>query len=218
MKIIAINGSPRKNGNTATLLKRLVEGAESQNAQTQTVNLYDLDFKGCRSCFACKLVGGKSYGKCAVNDGLMPVLRSIEQADALVLGTPVYWSGETGVMRSFLERLQFQYMLYDKAHTAITPKKISTALVFTMNVTEDEAKQLQYDRIFRTIAGRLQHIFGESQVLLSYNTYQFDDYGKYETSAFNAGNKARQRDEVFPIDKEKAYRLGVSLATAKAGE
>jgi multimeric flavodoxin WrbA len=215
---MAINGSPRKNGNTATLLKKLVEGAESQNAQTQTVNLYDLDFKGCRSCFACKLTGGKSYGKCAVNDGLMPVLRGIEQADVLVLGTPVYWSGETGVMRSFLERLQFQYMLYDKAHTAITPKKISTALVFTMNVTEDEAKQLQYDRIFRTIAGRLQHIFGESQVLLSYNTYQFDDYGKYETSAFNADDKARQRDEVFPIDKEKAYRLGVSLATAKAGE
>lgn len=211
MKILAINGSPRKNGNTTAMLKEVLAGADSQNAETEFISLYDLDFKGCKSCFACKRIGGKSYGKCAVNDGLSPVLKKIEEADAVVFGSPIYWSGETGAMRSLLERLLFQYMIYDKAHTSLAPKKIDTALICTMNVTEEEAEQMQYDRIFNTIAGRLQHLLGSSQVLLSYNTYQFDDYSKYDTSAFNVDDKERQRVEVFPQDLKKAFQLGSEL-------
>ena len=63
MKVIAINGSPRKKWNTAILLEKALEGAASQGADTELVHLYDLDFKGCSSCFSCKLKGGKSYGK-----------------------------------------------------------------------------------------------------------------------------------------------------------
>ncbi|HEX7502067.1 MAG TPA: flavodoxin family protein, partial [Acidobacteriota bacterium] len=74
MKVIAINGSPRKTGNTAALLNRALEGSASRGAATGMVNLYDLDFKGCVSCFACKRIGGKSYGRCARRDGLTPVL------------------------------------------------------------------------------------------------------------------------------------------------
>jgi multimeric flavodoxin WrbA len=70
MKAIGVNGSPRKKWNTATLLKKALEGAASEGAKTTLVHLYDLDYKGCISCFACKMRGGKSYGKCAVKDGL----------------------------------------------------------------------------------------------------------------------------------------------------
>ena len=56
MKIIAINGSPRENKNTGTLLKKALEGAESCGAEIEFINLYDLDYKGCISCFACKSV------------------------------------------------------------------------------------------------------------------------------------------------------------------
>lgn len=66
MKVIAINGSPRKKWNTATLLEKVIEGVASQGAKTELVHLYDLSFKGCISCFACKLKDGKSYGRCAV--------------------------------------------------------------------------------------------------------------------------------------------------------
>ncbi len=96
MKVIAVNGSPRKHWNTATLLKAALEGAAGQGADTELIHLYDLDFKGCTSCFACKLRGGKSYGKCAVRDALTPVLQKAEEADALILGTPVYFGGTTG--------------------------------------------------------------------------------------------------------------------------
>lgn len=54
MKVLAINGSPRKTWNTATVLTKALEGAASQGAQTELIHLYDLNYKGCISCFACK--------------------------------------------------------------------------------------------------------------------------------------------------------------------
>jgi multimeric flavodoxin WrbA len=59
MKIIAINGSPRKDWNIATLLNEALEGAASQGAENELIHLYDLNYKGCISCFACKTKGGK---------------------------------------------------------------------------------------------------------------------------------------------------------------
>jgi multimeric flavodoxin WrbA len=55
MKVIALNGSPRKKWNTATLLKHAVDGAASNGAETELIHLYDYNYKGCISCFACKV-------------------------------------------------------------------------------------------------------------------------------------------------------------------
>ena len=74
MKLIAFNGSPRKKRNTATLLEHACKGAKSEGAKTELIHLYDLDYKGCTSCFACKRIGGKRYGHCAVKDDLLPGL------------------------------------------------------------------------------------------------------------------------------------------------
>ena len=84
MKVIAVNGSPRKKWNTATLLEKAVEGAASQGAETEIVHLYDFEFKGCVSCFACKTKGGKNYGKCGHKDQLTPLLERIETVDGLI--------------------------------------------------------------------------------------------------------------------------------------
>lgn len=77
MKVIAISGTPRKGWNTSMLLDKLLEGARSKGAETEIINLHDLDYKGCKSCFACKTIGGKSYGKCIMKDGLTRVLEKI---------------------------------------------------------------------------------------------------------------------------------------------
>ncbi len=74
MKVVAINGSPRKKWNTATLLEKVLEGAASEGAETEMIHLYDLNFKGCTSCFACKVKDGKNYGKCTIKDDLTLVL------------------------------------------------------------------------------------------------------------------------------------------------
>src|SRR5512145_1855046 len=134
--VIAINGSPRKKWNTATLLEHVLEGAQAQGAETELVHLYDLDFKGCTSCFACKLKGGKSYGKCVMKDDLAPVLERIAGADALVLGSPIYFGNVTGEMRSFMERLLFPNLTYTRPPQSRAPRQIPTAFMYTMNVSE----------------------------------------------------------------------------------
>jgi len=213
MKVIAFNGSPRKNWNTATLLSKALEGAASQGAETELIHLYDLDFKGCISCFSCKLKGGKSYGKCAVNDDLKPVFSRIEQADALIFGSPIYFGQVTGEMRSFLERLLFQYLVYDGKGTTLFERKIKTGFIYTMNVREDYLERIGYAQNFKGMEKLLERFFGASETLLSTDTYQFEDYSKYVVTGFDPEAKAKRRQEVFPEDCRKAYEMGIRLCS-----
>ena len=211
-KIIAINGSPRKKWNTATLLKNALEGAESQGAETELVNLYDLDFKGCKSCFSCKTKGSRSYGKCAVKDDLTPILERIEDVDAIILGSPIYLGTVTGAMRSFIERLIFPYLTYTDPIQSLFPKKIHSAFIYTMNIAEEQIKEYGYATQFNTNENYLNLIFGESESLFGYDTYQFRDYSKVVADRFDEKKKAKRRKEVFPEDCKKAFEMGARFA------
>jgi multimeric flavodoxin WrbA len=210
MKFLAINGSPRKKWNTATLLQNALDGAASQGAETELVHLYDLDFKGCTSCFACKLKGGKSYGKCAVRDGLTPVLDKIPEADALILGSPIYFGTVTGMMRCFMERLMFPYLMYTRPPASLFPKKIPTAFVYTMNVSEQQMKE-----IYAMHIGANEHVlntmFGHAESFFSNETYQFEDYDKVVFSYFDPEERKERRRAVFPQDCKRAFELGAVL-------
>ena len=72
MKFFAVNGSPRPKCNTAQLLDKSLDGVKSvyPDAEVERINLYDFPFHGCKSCFACKRIGGKHYGRCVQNDDL----------------------------------------------------------------------------------------------------------------------------------------------------
>lgn len=93
MKVIAINGSPRKKWNTASLLRSALDGASSAGAETRLFHLYDLNYKGCISCFACKTKGSQCSGLCAVRDDLRDVLSEVISCDVLFLGSPIYLGG-----------------------------------------------------------------------------------------------------------------------------
>ncbi|HVP95713.1 flavodoxin family protein [Methanoregula sp.] len=216
-QVIAINGSPRKTWNTATLLGHALEGAASAGAQTEIVHLYDLDYKGCTSCFSCKLVGGKSYGKCAVQDDLTPVLERIRNADALILGSPIYVGTATGEMRSFLERLVFPYLVYDAARSSLFPKKMPSGVIYTMGADEARVKDMAYEAQFRLTAMLLERIFGPSAWFMVTDTLQFEDYSKYVSSGFDPEAKARRRREVFPEECKKAFEMGRRLAKGLPG-
>lgn len=215
MNILAFNGSPRKNWNTATLLKHALDGAASQGAKTQLINLYDLTYKGCISCFACKLKGGKSYGQCAVNDGLTPILGAIKDADALIIGSPIFLGNVTGEIRSFLERLIFPYMAYDEAYSTLFPKKIPVGFIYTMGGDESRVKAMGYDKSNALIETITARFFGATASLVVTDTYQFDDYSRYVSSAFNPIEKAKRRKEEFPKDCERAFAFGVKLSKTK---
>lgn len=210
MEVLAINGSPRKQWNTATLLDNALEGASSQGAETELINLYDLNFKGCTSCFGCKLKDGESYGRCAYRDELSPVLDRIEKVDALILGSPIYLGTVTGEMSSFLERFVFQYLVYDTNRSSLYPKKLPIGFIYTMGAKEDFMKFLSIDQHIELNEMFLGRIFGSSESLVVTDTYQFDDYSKYVNS-FNVEEKTKRRTEVFPVDCEKAFDLGVRL-------
>ena len=208
MNVIAVNGSPRKKWNTATLLENVLEGARGAGASTELVQLYDLDFKGCVSCFSCKKIGGKHYGRCALKDELTPVLERISEADALVVGTPVYFGVETGEMRSFMERLLFPFTTYTPGYKSIFPRRLPAALVYTMNVSEEKAPMAAIERT----AAVFSRIFGGCETLLCTDTLQFSDYSKYLATVWDAEAKTRRREEVFPKDLARARELGAELA------
>lgn len=217
-KAIILNASPRKNFNTATLLKEAQKGAEAAGAEVEYINLVDLNYKGCMSCFACKVKGNKTGGLCAYRDDLRPVLEKILQADALIVGTPIYYSYPTGMFRNLLERLFFPVMTYSKSETdphttkLLLEKKLAVGLIYTMNCTEELANQFNYPALLSPDWNAFKRFFGSCEVLYAYNTYQFTDYSKYMASVFNEADKAYTRDTQFPKDKQEAFKLGKRLA------
>ena len=218
MKVIAVNGSPRKTWNTATLLQKALEGAASQGAETELIHLYDLNFKGCGSCFGCKTKGGKSYGRCAMQDDLTPLLQRIEKEDcALILGSPMYFGGVTGEMKSLMERLVFPYLVYSDPPGSCCPRKIQTGLIYTMNCPEAFIKQVNYDRYFAQNEGMMARILGACESLYSYDTLQFEDYSKMMADWMDPQKKMQRHLEVFPQDCQKAFEMGARFATAGNG-
>ena len=100
MKILIINGSPRKGGNCSILIDEMNKVFSENGAEVVTVNIGDKDIRGCISCGAC----AKS-GKCVFDDEVNKVAPLFEEADGLVVVSPVYYSSPNGTIISFLDRL-----------------------------------------------------------------------------------------------------------------
>jgi len=212
MKMIVVNGSPRKQWNTARLLERVMEGAKSAGMDAKLVHLYDLEFKGCASCFACKRVGKPSNGRCALRDGLTPVLDEIHDADALVLGSPVYFMTETGEMRTFMERACFPYVCYSSPPTSLFPKRIKNAFVYTMNMGKELAESMGFLNHLATTKFFMEMVFGSCEMQVCYDTLQYADYKAHGNVLFDGDAKKRRHEEVFPKDLEQAFQLGQRMA------
>jgi multimeric flavodoxin WrbA len=214
MKVMAFNGSPRKSGNTATLLERALAGAAAKGAETKLVHLYDITFTGCRGCYSCKLKDGKSYGRCATRDGITPLLEEVAQeAGAIILGAPIYIGSITGEMKSFFERLTYPYLVYDKEGSTLFPRKIPSAFIYTMGADEEGMKSRGYLPHIALHEQFLRRIFGSTETLCSVDTIH-TDYSKIVGPQFDVAKKERHYREVFPLDCQKAYDLGARMAAA----
>ena len=207
-KIIIVDGGPRRNFNTATMLQKVAEGAMSvgEGIEVKTIRLYDLDYKGCMSCMACK-VKGKASNVCRFKDALTPLLEEIAGADGLVLGSPIYFGDVTGLMRTFLERLAFPWLSYND-YSLTAPKRMPVVLLETLNGTPERNNSNGYGSMEHCIAGAL----GEPEHLVAYNTYQVKDYSRFELGDFSEEAKRQYRDEHWEEDLEKAYATGIRMA------
>jgi len=99
MKILAINGSRRKQGNTACLTQTVLAAAEKAGAETESVFLGDYNIGACTGCEGCS----KSWD-CVIKDDFAGLIDKIDAADGLVLASPTYWYSVTSDMKRFIDR------------------------------------------------------------------------------------------------------------------
>ena len=100
MYILAINGSPHKNGSGSLLIKTVLDAARKNGHSAEVVNLYDKKISGCLACNKCK----DSTPDCAVKDDMAAITTKIAKAGAIVISSPVYMGQITGPMKTFLDR------------------------------------------------------------------------------------------------------------------
>ena len=207
-KIIVIDGGPRKTFNTASMLQKFAEGASSVSSEIEvkTVRLYDLDYKGCMSCMACK-IKNKASNVCKFKDALTPVLEEIAQADGLVLGSPIYFGDVTGQMRTFLERLAFPWLSYND-YSLTAPKRMPVVLVETQNGGVGGSNCNGYGTMESCIAKAL----GQPEKLFANNTYQVKNYANFELGGFSEEAKRKYREEHWEEDLQKAFNAGKRMA------
>ncbi len=100
MKVLLINGSPHTNGCTFTALNIVAEELQKNGIETEIIHIGNKDIRGCIAC-------GKCYelGHCVFNDMVNEVASKLEQADGLVVGSPVYYAGPNGTLTNLLDRL-----------------------------------------------------------------------------------------------------------------
>lgn len=102
MKALLINGSPHPGGCTATALGIVAKELENNGIETEIVHVGNKNIRGCIACYKCR-----ETGRCIFDDAVNEVAAKFEAADALVIGSPVYYAGMAGTMNSFLDRLFF---------------------------------------------------------------------------------------------------------------
>ncbi len=101
MKILGINGSPRMGGNTDILLDKSLEGARNKGAQTEKIILNTLKFSPCQEC-----ENVRDDGTCIIEDDMQPLYKKIEQADALILASPIFFGSLSAQTKMMIDRFQ----------------------------------------------------------------------------------------------------------------
>ena len=207
MKVIGMNGSPRKDWNSAQMLEHALKGAAAAGAETELIHLIDLQATGCRSCFACKRLGGKSFGRCAVKDDLTDILNRSLEADAIIISAPVYFGDVPGMVRNLFERLWFPGLMYRRDGACAYDKKVKVGLIYTMNCPDEHF----YDSLIGGHKNTFERFFGETKVVCATETLQFDDYDLYVGDMFDVPRRQEKHEKVFPEDCRRAFEMGQEL-------
>lgn len=208
LQTLVLNASPRKAWNTAKLLKSAAEGAKSAGSEVEYIDLYDLNFTGCRSCMLCKRKGAQRC-HCYWKDDLSPIIDKIFRADVLLIGTAIYLGRPTSRYFEVLERLHFCALSYDDYSNYFTGK-VNVGLFVSMNASKEFYDRL-YKDAFEGYARELQMLNGEVCLYPCHDTLQVADYSKYNMASFDAERKKLSREKNFPRDLENAYQIGQRL-------
>ena len=109
MKVLLINGSPRKNGNTSLALAEMVKIFEAEGVETEIIQIGNMDIRGCIACCSCK-----ENHRCVFDDIVNETAPKLEEADGLVIASPVYYASANATLIAFLDRLFYSTPHIDK--------------------------------------------------------------------------------------------------------
>lgn len=142
MKLICLLGSPRRNGNSATLAEHVVQEARQLGAETELIYLNGLRYQGCQGCYACK----NGLERCVLDDDLAPVLEKVRDADALLLASPVYYGDITAQLKGFIDRT-FSYLVPDY-YANPQPGRLVPGKRFAMVLSQGHPDETRFADVF----------------------------------------------------------------------
>ena len=158
MNVLILNGSPRKQGNSATLAEHLAGAME--NATVTRRDLYFMQYKGCMGCMACR----KKRESCILEDDLTPVLREMHEADVVIFATPNYNGGPPGEMKCLIDRC-FSFLRTDHfemravgitQNTSRLPLGKTAVALFVQGQNEQGMNEFGKESVFITLCNKLR--------------------------------------------------------------
>ena len=220
MKVLGINGSPRKGWNTETLVKKALDGAASVGAETELIELYEQKYNGCLECYACKRKGIETHGICAIRDNMRPLLEKAHEADVIIVGAPNFFGYPSGKLMEFLERFLFpitSYQVEDGKQIRILGERVVPAgVIFTMNADEQYYHTGGYEISMGRVRDTLEYLLGYAEQYNSYMTLQFKDYDVMKADMFDGPARHERHRIQFPIDEQNCYEMGKRLVLKAA--
>lgn len=167
MKVIAFNGSARKDGNTAILINRVLEELETEGIQTELVQLANKNIKGCKACYKCVEYQNR---RCSVNDDIAnECIEKMITAQGVILGSPTYFADITTEMKALIDRAG----MVARANGDILKRKIGAAVVAARRGGSIHA----FDSI--------NHFFFISQMIVPGSNYWNLGFGKEKGQVLN---------------------------------
>ncbi|HEX9860286.1 MAG TPA: flavodoxin family protein [Nitrospirota bacterium] len=182
MKILAVLGSARRGGNTETLMREALKGAGAPDTSIHAVS--EMGIAGCLGCMGCRMPDSEG---CVVDDDMGGLYRLLIDADAIILGAPIYYGEVTGQMKVFMDRW---YALRDSGRNL----RIPTGKKVLFIVTQGAEKENTYD----TVSTRLKRVL--------------EKYGMHAEVLVASGLEGKADASERPDLLEKAFRAGKRLA------
>lgn len=156
MKIVALLASPRPKGNTAVLMQKVLQEAETLGAQTEVFSLNKLNIRGCQSCYGCK----KNLS-CVIKDDAQPILEAIAGADRVILATPVYMWDMAGQLKIMIDRM-FSFINTDYTSKLAPGKKV------LWTITQGQSDVDQFRTVFEHHVAMMEFLgFGENKLFIT---------------------------------------------------
>lgn len=200
MKIIGINASPKGNSsNTLHLVKSVLEGAESEGAETELVDLYKLHIEYCTACGACY-----ATGECPLFDDFTELFEKLLNADGIVLGAPNYINSVPAPMKALFDRLS------DAIHCQMLTGKFGCSVCTAGGSGEDEVLKYMNGVLMNlgvTVVGGIGVVVGRDPSALQQSTGPSQDLGKKLAKSIRREIKYSDQDEAHLQRREYFCQL-----------